>query len=234
MTVQYRQPFRGEYPISQGYGVTTGTDPKGHTGIDYACPEGTPILASADGTVMAAGWDNYGFGYCVILKHEDGKATLYAHLKRIDTKLSMKVKQGEQIGLSGWTGNVDPMGPAGSHLHFEARNNWWNYTSHQDPVTFLPLQSVDDTISPLPSVPLHPVIHAGVCRIACSAAYVRSWQTLQRKELLYQGDLVYVFDEAKFHEGLPFRYIGANLCIAEYDSEGTQILEAMNGNQEED
>mgnify|MGYP002620077812 CR=1 FL=1 len=142
--VSYRQPFRGEYPITQSYGeVVPGVTYQGkpHTGIDYGCPMQTPILASADGTVMAAGWDVTGYGFRVIIKHADGRATLYAHLDSISVSANDKVTQGQEIGLSGSTGYA-----TGPHLHFEARRVWNDYTSHFDPMT-LPLMSVDDSLT---------------------------------------------------------------------------------------
>lgn len=129
----YRQPFEGSYPISQGYGDTDTS--AFHTGIDYACPTGTPILASEAGTVMFAGWDNTGYGNCVIIQHKDGKATLYAHLQSISVKVGQKVKRSQVIGYSDSTGNS-----TGPHLHFEARKTWNDYKSHFDP-TSLPLHS---------------------------------------------------------------------------------------------
>ena len=141
--VNYRQPFRGEYPITQRYGeIVPGVtyNNASHTGIDYACPEGTEILASAAGVVMFAEFDQYGYGNTVIIQHNDGKATLYAHLKRIAVVLREKVEQGEVIGWSGSTGNA-----TGPHLHFEARSVWHDYKSHRNPITFLPLQTVMDT-----------------------------------------------------------------------------------------
>ena len=140
----YRQPFKGTYPITQAYGellpgVTVNNVP--HTGIDYACPPGTPILASADGRVVQAGWDPTGYGYCVILYHADGRGTLYAHLKMTAVKAGTAIKQGEILGYSGATGNC-----TGPHLHFEARKNWTDYKSHFDPMT-LPLMSFDDSQS---------------------------------------------------------------------------------------
>ena len=141
--ITYRQPFRGEYPITQYYGevipgVTFNNKP--HTGIDYGCPPGTEILASADGTVMAAGWDMTGYGFRVILKHSDGRATLYAHLDTISVSMGQHVQQGQEIGTSGATGKV-----TGPHLHFEARRIWNDYSAHFDPKQ-LPLMSIDDSI----------------------------------------------------------------------------------------
>lgn len=131
----YRQPFEGEYPITQRFGETI-TDPKGHTGIDYGCPCGTPILASAAGQVFFAGWKNGGYGYCVFLLHADGNTTIYEHLLNpIPVTVGERVEQGAIIGYSGSTGNS-----TGPHLHFEVRGKDGKAF---DPMT-LPLMSVDD------------------------------------------------------------------------------------------
>lgn len=114
--MNYRQPFTGSYPITQKYGETY-TDPKGHTGIDYACPIGTPVLASESGTVTSIGKLSTGYGNYVLIRHEDGKTTLYAHLSEIVVKAWQTVKKGEIIGYSGSTGNS-----TGPHLHFEMRD----------------------------------------------------------------------------------------------------------------
>lgn len=145
--MSYRQPFKGDYPITQKYGalipgVTYNGSP--HTGIDYGCPEGTEILASAAGTVMIAGMSTSGYGKYVIIRHEDGKATLYAHLSEICTKMNFRVLQGDKIGLSGSTGYA-----TGPHLHFEARKKWNDYTSHFDPME-LPLMNFADATSGSP------------------------------------------------------------------------------------
>lgn len=139
--MSYRQPFKGEYPITQKYGevipgVTYNNKP--HTGIDYACPMHTQILASNEGTVMAAGWDLSGYGFRVILRHLDGMATLYGHLDSISVNVGDNVKQGQEIGISGKTGYA-----TGPHLHFEARTRWNDHTSHFDPMA-LPLMSFAD------------------------------------------------------------------------------------------
>lgn len=147
----YRQPFIGEYPITQRFGETY-TNPKGHTGIDYACPIGTRILASADGQVFFADYDNTGYGYTVMLRHSDGRQTLYAHLSFISVKPLETVQQGDLIGFSGWSGNVYPAGEAGAHLHFEIRENG----KPVDPM--LLMQSVDDSVVQKPdtSKPISP------------------------------------------------------------------------------
>lgn len=215
----YRQPFTDEYPITQYYGKTPYTN--NHTGIDYACPTGTPILAAEDGTVMHSGWLNGGWGYCVIIKHADGNATLYAHLSECKVKAGDKVKRGQVIGLSGSTGNS-----TGPHLHFEARKTWNDYQSHFDPMK-LPLHSVDDSIpdteQPDPE-PESELLPEGVCKVVCDSAWVRDWNNVERSYLVYNGTEVYVFPEVKYRDGLPFRYIGADRCMAEHDAYGTQIL----------
>ena len=230
--ITYRQPFRGEYPITQYYGevipgVTLNNKP--HTGIDYGCPPGTEILASADGTVMAAGWDMTGYGFRVILKHSDGRATLYAHLDTISVSMGQHVQQGQEIGTSGATGKV-----TGPHLHFEARRIWNDYSAHFDPKQ-LPLMSIDDSIqnaaagsqeeaAPIPLTP-------GIYQVVCEAAYVRNWKTLQREKLVYRGEQVYVFPQSKEQNDLTFYFIGGGSAMAEADNEGTIILEKYYGEE---
>ena len=234
----YRQPFKGEYPISQGYGeVIEGVTYKGkpHTGIDYLCPFNTEILASGDGTVLVSGFDVTGYGNWILILHERTKATIYAHLSERYVYTNQIVHQGDIIGLSGSSGYS-----TGPHLHFEVRERWNDPESHRDPVTWLPLMTVDDSVNaecgirnsesedekPSP-------LRKGVCRIACLAAYVRDWDMLNRKFLLKQGDLVYAFDDVKWLDNLPFRFIGAGLCVAEYDCDGTVILENVNDGKED-
>ena len=136
--VTYRQPFKNEWPITQGYGekITSSF----HTGIDYGCPLNTPILSSADGQIVFAAWDETGYGNLVIIEHKDGNATCYAHLSDVSVKIWQNVRQGELIGHSGSSGNS-----TGPHLHFEARKFWNDYKSHFDPMN-LPLTTVDDLI----------------------------------------------------------------------------------------
>jgi LysM repeat protein len=84
-------------------------------GIDLGAPTGTPILASASGTVEIArlGY-NGGYGNMVIVRHPNGTKTLYAHMVRLGTTTGAKVEQGQIIGYVGSTGRS-----TGPHLHFE-------------------------------------------------------------------------------------------------------------------
>lgn len=229
--ITYRQPFRGQWPITQRFGevvqgITFGDKP--HTGIDYGCPTGTEILASADGVVMASSYDGSGYGLRVIIKHETRKSTMYAHLSKSLVVPGQEVKQGEVIAYSGNTGYT-----TGPHLHFEVREIWWDQSTCKDPVPYLPLMSFADA-EPSQQEPIkdRPLLPAGVYRVACSAAFIRTWPGLERDRMLSNGERVYIFDDVLRNEGgLPFRFIGAGRCIAEYDIDGTVILEKDNGEE---
>lgn len=90
----------------------------GHNGIDIAATPGTPVLAAATGRVIVAkmGGYNGGYGNMIIMSHDDGVQTVYAHLRAIDINVGQMVNQGEQIGEVGNTGRS-----TGPHLHFEVR-----------------------------------------------------------------------------------------------------------------
>ncbi len=86
-----------------------------HQGVDWATPVGTAIVASCGGTVTRAGWGK-GYGYCVYIKHPDGRETRYGHLSKVLVSVGQSVSQGQKIALSGNTGVS-----TGPHLHFEIR-----------------------------------------------------------------------------------------------------------------
>lgn len=103
-------PLREGYVITSSYGWRWG---RSHDGIDLAIATGTPVYASATGTVVMAQW-YYGYGKCIDIEHENGTVTRYAHLSSIDVSVGEQVFQGMIIGESGNTGNS-----TGPHLHFE-------------------------------------------------------------------------------------------------------------------
>ena len=92
---------------------------KMHKGTDFAAPEGTPIMASGDGTIIKAGWCGGG-GNCVKIKHNTTYQTVYAHMKNFSNLAipGSRVKQGQIIGYVGSTGMS-----TGPHLHYEVIHN---------------------------------------------------------------------------------------------------------------
>jgi murein DD-endopeptidase MepM/ murein hydrolase activator NlpD len=90
----------------------------GYNGVDLAAPTGTPVIASAAGTVIISkigGW-NGGYGNYIVIAHPNGTQTLYAHLSRNVVSVGERVEKGAHIGNIGNTGKS-----TGPHLHFEIR-----------------------------------------------------------------------------------------------------------------
>ena len=86
---------------------------KQHNGIDFGAPMGTPVRTVADGVVEYAGWQN-GYGNVVHIQHSNGRATVYAHLSKVQVRRGQRVEQGLIVGAVGATGWA-----TGPHLHFE-------------------------------------------------------------------------------------------------------------------
>jgi murein DD-endopeptidase MepM/ murein hydrolase activator NlpD len=123
-------------PIANSY-VSTGYKSGGslwssgsHTGIDFHASSGTTVHAVGSGTVVSTGWGG-SYGNQIVIRMADGMYTQYGHLSSIGVSVGQKVVPGQQIGLSGATGNV-----TGPHLHFEARTTP-EYGSDVDPVAYL-------------------------------------------------------------------------------------------------
>lgn len=101
-----------------------------HTGADFQASSGTSVRAIGPGTVVSAGWSG-SYGNEVVIKHEDGMYSQYAHQSSLNVSVGDTVTGGQQIGLSGSTGNS-----SGPHLHFEVRTGP-SYGSDVDPVSYL-------------------------------------------------------------------------------------------------
>lgn len=124
-----------KYTLSAGFGRAGNMWSAKHSGQDFAVPIGTPVHAVHSGTVVKAGsygaGDGPAYGNAIVIKHSDGTYSQYAHLSKIKVYVGQYVKTGQQIGLSGNTGNS-----SGPHLHFEIRTTP-NYGSAVNPVNFL-------------------------------------------------------------------------------------------------
>jgi hypothetical protein len=103
-----------------------------HTGQDYANVPGTLVLATSAGRVVHVGPLGT-YGLMVKIDHGGGVTTISAHLLSTSVALGQVVATGQVIGAMGWSGNVVPRGPAGTHLHYEVRVN----DSPVDPVAWL-------------------------------------------------------------------------------------------------
>ncbi|MET9381275.1 M23 family metallopeptidase [Streptomyces sp. NPDC002928] len=101
-----------------------------HTGVDFVVPTGTSLKAVGAGTVVSAGWGG-AYGNQVVIKLADGYYAQYGHLSQLSVSAGQTVTAGQQVGLSGATGNV-----TGPHLHFEIRTTP-DYGSDVDPVAYL-------------------------------------------------------------------------------------------------
>ncbi|MFB6672820.1 M23 family metallopeptidase [Streptomyces sp. NPDC057684] len=129
-------PVTGSY-VSTAYKASSGLWSSGsHTGIDFHAASGTSVHAVGAGTVVEAGWGG-AYGNNIVIKMNDGTFTQYGHLSSIGVSVGQAVTPGQQIGLSGATGNV-----TGPHLHFEARTSP-EYGSDIDPVAYLRAHGVN-------------------------------------------------------------------------------------------
>jgi murein DD-endopeptidase MepM/ murein hydrolase activator NlpD len=107
--------------VASGYGYRI--DPiykttKFHAGLDFTAPQGTPIYATANGTVEVAGFTEGGYGNHVVINHGYGYQTLYGHMFKVKAHVGQVVKRGEVIGYVGSTGKS-----TGPHCHYEVHKN---------------------------------------------------------------------------------------------------------------
>jgi len=114
----FAQPVTAAFRFTSPFGYRR--DPKTggrrmHNGADFAAGTGTPIYATADGVVTHAGWSS-GYGRLVMIEHDFGIETRYAHNSRLHVSVGEKVSRGQRIADMGATGRV-----TGTHLHYEVR-----------------------------------------------------------------------------------------------------------------
>lgn len=117
-TREFAVPTTGKVSSKFGYRVhpVTKKTQSFHSGIDIFAPRGTKVIATADGVVKTAAYNNNGYGNLIILEHEKELSSYYAHLEKILVTPGQRVKKGDLIGT------VDSTGMStGNHLHFEVR-----------------------------------------------------------------------------------------------------------------
>ncbi|WNI21085.1 peptidoglycan DD-metalloendopeptidase family protein [Streptomyces sp. ITFR-16] len=107
-----------------------------HTGIDFPVATGTSVKAITSGTVVTAGWGG-AYGNEVVIKHADGHYSQYGHMSSLSVSAGQTVTAGQQVGLSGATGNA-----TGPHLHFEIRTGP-AYGSDIDPIAYLAAHGIN-------------------------------------------------------------------------------------------
>ena len=121
---KYRWPARGAVIANFGANI----DGKRSDGIAISVPQGTPIKAAENGVVIYAGNGLKELGNTVLVRHDDGKVTVYGHADSLSVQRGQKVQRGQTIATSGMTGNVKrPM------LHFEVRKD----AAPVNPITYL-------------------------------------------------------------------------------------------------
>jgi murein DD-endopeptidase MepM/ murein hydrolase activator NlpD len=120
----FRWPVRGR--VITGFGAHNGQQ---NDGIDLSVPEGTSVKSADDGVVAYAGNELKGYGNLVLVRHQNGYVTAYAHASELMVKRGDTVKRGQIIARSGQTGNVNA-----PQLHFEIRKG----KMPVDPMQFLP------------------------------------------------------------------------------------------------
>ena len=122
----------------------------GHNGVDFGIPNGTPILAAADGTVDKVGFEDNGYGNFVKMSHMDGATkyyTYYAHLQSTSVSNGQKIKAGTVLGLSNNTG-----ASTGPHLHFGIKIDGQNpaFKGYLDPMPYLSGMVASTPPAPVP------------------------------------------------------------------------------------
>jgi murein DD-endopeptidase MepM/ murein hydrolase activator NlpD len=113
------KPVQASVTFTSGFGVRSDPFHAGaamHPGIDLSGTYGTPIYATAEGTVLRAGWNSGGYGNLVEVDHGRGITTRYGHMSAILVSAGQHVTRGQQIGRMGSTGRS-----TGNHLHYEVR-----------------------------------------------------------------------------------------------------------------
>ena len=211
------------YPITLPFGAIYGNDIRGsnwnysgkrHNGVDFGCPVGTQVKASADGRVSFCGFDKTGYGYLIKISHTDGSESRYAHLSRMLASINAYVYAEQPIALSGDSGNV-----TGAHLHWEYRT--------ADKKAVDPMEYVDKSSENV-NENTKSVIKVGDCVvIAASLVNIRDTAGGDLLGQLHHGAAAEILTDAEIVNGLRWRKVRSEFWIAEVDAEGTPLLTSI-------
>ncbi len=222
-------PVEG-FPVTLPFGAVYGADIRGkgwnyagqrHSGVDFGCPAGTTVRASAAGKVVFCGWDSTGYGNLIRIAHPDGSETRYAHLAAFITSSGAAVYSGQPIATSGATGNV-----TGAHLHWEYRREDKRAV---DPMEFVAKvsENVDETDENV-AEPAESVIRTDDrVRIAAEIVNIRDAPAGKLIGQLRRGMIVAVLTDAGIVNGLRWRKVRSEFWVAEVDAEGTPLLTSV-------
>lgn len=123
-------PLGGSFTITSGFGLRVHPifqKKQRHNGVDFKAPKGTPVLATAGGTVETAVYDEK-YGNYIVLRHDSLYQTMYAHLSELFVEAGQTVAHGDTIGTVGSTG-----ASTAPHLHYEVIRNG----EHEDPEKYI-------------------------------------------------------------------------------------------------
>ncbi|NJP67877.1 peptidoglycan DD-metalloendopeptidase family protein [Streptomyces spiramenti] len=116
---EWTSPVHEAYTLTASYGQNGNRWSSTHSGQDFAIPSGTPVLTIGAGRIAATSC-NDAYGHAVVVEHENGYYSQYAHLSVIEVEAGQEIGAGQRLGRSGNTGNS-----SGPHLHFEIRLTPW-------------------------------------------------------------------------------------------------------------
>nr|DAN48698.1 MAG TPA: peptidase [Bacteriophage sp.] len=211
------------YPITLPFGAIYDDDIRGsnwnysgkrHNGVDFGCPVGTQVKASADGRVSFCGFDKTGYGYLIKISHTDGSESRYAHLSRLLASINAYVYAEQPIALSGDSGNV-----TGAHLHWEYRT--------ADKKAVDPMEYVDKSSENVNENTKSVIKVGDRVVIAASLVNIRDAAGGDLLGQLHHGAAAEILTDVEVANGLRWRKVRSEFWVAEVDAEGTPLLTSV-------
>lgn len=187
-----------------------------HEGIDIAGAIGTPIFAAASGTVVKAGWDDWGLGNVIEIKHPtNGSLTVYGHNRRLLVSKGQQVNQGQIIAEMGSTGNS-----TAPHLHFEF---YQNSRLALDPLHLLPAsiaakKPIERPVSPSQLIPVN--INPVNFETECAGVTVMTGETAKiRVQVCEENGQLFYIAQFKQDASKPVKIAARNVGKDKYQAD---------------